>query len=284
MRDNPYPGINAHLNSLLQTPGTDDQPAVWPAFHSQHIANLTEALNAQLPDHYLALNQQSLQTRSVEIGGFMELRRPVPDVSIFQKGQPGSQTEPALAATPTWEASIADVLEPVPQPQAAVIHELLPQGKLGRVVTRIELLSPSNKPGGSHYETYAVKRVEALQGDVPLIEIDYLHESSPVISQLPAYPHHPLSYPYAILISDPRPDWGTGKVRVYGFSVTEPIKVFPVPLAGDESILLDLNAVYQHTFRAGRWGDLLDYQTGPERAETYRPQDREYIRLVMARL
>lgn len=275
MRENPYPGINAHLNSLLQTPGTDDQPAIWPAFHSQHIANITEALNEQLPDHYLALNQQSLQTRSIEIGGPVEVRRPVPDVTVFQQSQAAVQTEPAVAVAPTWEANIADLLEPVKQPRAAVIHELLPQGRIGRVVTRIELLSPSNKPGGSHYETYAVKRIEALEGDVPLIEIDYLHESPPIISQLPPFP-------CAIIVSDPRPDWGKGKVRMYGFGISELIKSFPVPLLGDEQLVFDLNRVYQHTFRAGRWGTLLDYGAGPPRLETYSPSDREFIRQIMS--
>ncbi len=42
-------------------------------------------------------------------------------------------------------------------------------------------------------------------------------------------------------------------------------------------------AVYHHTFRAGRWGDLLDYNTSPEHFETYRADDQQRIRAIMVK-
>jgi hypothetical protein len=272
--------MNAHLNSLLQTPGTDDQPAIWPSFHSLHIAHIVDALNEQLPSHYIALSQQSLQIRSVD-DEVAAARRPIPDVSVLRHREAVGQPASSLAIAPTWEANIADVLEPVKQPSAAVIYELMPQGKLGRVVTRMELLSPSNKPRGSHYETYAVRRVEAVDSDVPLVEIDYLHESPSVVTKLPLYPSHPDAYPYSIVVTDPRPNWAIGKVRAYGFGLGEPVKTFPLPLADSESLDFDLNVVYQRTFRAGRWNDLLDYRVEPERFDTYSPADQQYIRQII---
>lgn len=176
-----------------------------------------------------------------------------------------------------------DVFEPMPQPKAVIIRELLPQGKLGNIVTRIELLSPSNKPGGSSYSGYAAKRTEAIETGVPLVEIDYLHESPSPVLQLPVYPAAK-AYPYSIVVSDPRPNWGEGKVRVYGFGLRDAIRAFPLPLAGEESLVFDLNPVYQHTFRAGRWGDLLDYNAVPERFETYRADEQEFIRVVMEKI
>jgi len=278
MRENPYPGINAHLNSLLQTPGSLAQTAIWPSFHSQHIAHIVDFLNELLPDHYLALGEQSLQTRDLDMGGAIEVRRPVPDVSIYRRGEATGELAVAIF-TPTWEGRVVDVFEPIPQPKAAIIRELLPQGKLGDIVTRIELLSPSNKPGGANYTSYVAKRVEAIETGVPLVEIDYLHESRSVILQLPVYPQRN-AYPYAMIVSDPRPNWADGKVRVYGFGVRDAIRSFPLPLAHDENLVLDLNPVYHHTFRAGRWGDLIDYGDEPERFETYRADDQEYIRIV----
>jgi uncharacterized protein DUF4058 len=251
----------------------------WPGFHSQHITNLVETLNAQLPDRYIAIGEQLLQTRSLEDSGVIEVHRPVPDVTVFQRGQGTASAGAAMTVAPTWQANIADVLEPVKQPQAAMIRELLPQGKLGRIVTRIELLSPAN-----HYETYAVKRVEAIETGVPLIEIDYLHETPSLVHHLPIYPADREAYPYCLVVSDPRPNWNEGKVSIYGFGVGEPIKALPVPLAGEESLLLDLQAVYKHTFQAGRWGDLLDYRLEPERFKSYRRDDQKFIRAIMAKV
>lgn len=284
MRENPYPGVNAHLNSLLQTPGDDEQTAIWPSFHSQHIAHIVDALNAALPGQYFALAEQSLQTRGPDVGGAIGVQRAKPDVSVYQTGQAATPAAQAAAVGVTWEAALAEVLEPIKPLRAAVIRELLPQKKLGRVVARIELLSPANKPGGSYYEVYAVKRVEAVEMDVPLVEIDYLHETPSPVLQLPAYPSDPNAYPYSILVSDPRPDWMQGKFRMYGFGVGELIKSFPLPLAEEEKLHFDLNAVYQHTFKAGRWGDLLDYTLEPERFATYRADDQMRIRAIMAAL
>ena len=281
MRENPYQGINAHLNSMLQTPGNDQQTAIWPAFHGQHIFHIVDALNLQFSGRYIAYGEQSLQTRGFDYGGGIELHRPVPDVSIYQRSIIG-ETLTATALAPTWEASVAEVFELVPQPRAVVIRETAVQGKLGRVVTRIELLSPSNKQGGGNYESYVVKRAEAVETGVPLIEIDYLHEAPPLITKLPVYPEHPEAYPYWIIVTDPRPNWSKGRAKGYGFGVNEQIKSIPIPLADDEGIVFDLNALYQHTFQAGLWGTLIDYSQEPERFETYSADDQEIIRKVAA--
>lgn len=291
MSDNAYAGVNAHLNSSLQAAGTPDQPAIWPGFHGQHVTNITEALNAFLPSHYYAISEQSFQIRALDVLGEAETRRPKPDVSVFHRdyeltGAASAAGGIAGTATliPTWEAALAEVIDPTDQPRAVVIRELVPQHKLGRVVARIELLSPSNKPGGSNYESYAVKRANAIAEGIPLIEIDYLHEDPPVIVQMPMYPHDADAYPYAIIVSDPRPEWMRGRVQVYGFSVDEPIKRFPLPLSNDKALVFDLNPVYQHTFQAGRWGDILvDYRGEPERFHTYSATDQNKIRAVMAR-
>lgn len=236
MRENPYRGVNAHLNSMLQTPDTDEQTAIWPSFRSAHIGHVLFALNDYLAEKYIAFNEASL---------------------------------------------CIEYAEPIPRPRAIVIREVV-QKKLGRAVTRIELLSPSNKQGGSNYESYWVKRAEAVETGVPLIEIDYLHESPPLINKLPVYPEHPEAYPYSVIVTDPRPNWSKGRVKFYGFGVNEPIKAIPVPLAGDEGIVFDLNALYQHTFQAGLWGTLIDYSQEPERFETYSADDQALIRKLMA--
>jgi Protein of unknown function (DUF4058) len=272
---NPYPGINAHLNSLLQTPGTIDQPSMWPGFHSYHIPHIAAALVAQLPPHYFVMPEQSLQIRSSDAE---ESRHPKPDITIFQRNQPGREAVGVLEVAPTWEGVVADIIEPIKQVKAVVIRELLPQHKLGRIVARIELLSPSNKPRGSNYEAYSVNRVRALEEGIPLIEIDYLHESPPIVMSRSEV------YPYWIIVTDPRPDWNLGKARGYGFHVDEPIKKFVLPLSGNEKIVFDLNPVYERTFQDGGWANLLDYAVEPERFQTYSASDQAFIRQIMVQI
>ncbi len=280
---NPYPGINAHLNSLLQTAGTIDQPAMWPSFHSRHITYIADDLNSHLPSHYLAFSEQSLQIENFDFGGIRSLSSPKPDIAIFQRGE-SVLAGMNVVEIATWEAPVAEVVEPIKQPKSVVVRELLAQHKLGQIVVRIELLSPSNKPGGSNYDAYLVNRFHALENLIPLIEIDYLHESPSIVAQVPPYPTHPEAYPYWITITDPRPDWNLGKARGYGFRVDEALKKFVIPLANDEKIKFDLNPVYQQTFQAGRWNDLLDYAAEPERFHTYSASDQTFIRQIMVQM
>lgn len=283
MDENPYPGINAHFNSFLQTPGTRQEESFWPAFHVTHISNISGALNAQLPRHYIAMAERSLQIRSLEdYFGKVAIQNPKSGVMVFQRSvRDPSASVAVLTVTPTWEATLAEVLEPIRPPMAVAIRELVAPRQLGRIVAWIELLSPSNKPGGGNFPAYDFKRTEALEADAPLIEIDYLHESPPLVKQLPRYPADAGSKPYSIIVSDPRPNWAKGKVRVYSFEVGQAIPAFPLPLAGEEMLLFDLNAVYQRTFKEGRWNDLLDYSQLPARFETYHADDQARIREVM---
>ncbi|MBC7815049.1 MAG: hypothetical protein H7175_28080, partial [Burkholderiales bacterium] len=73
---NQYAGINAHLNSWLQSEGG------WNSFHSNHIADLTRLMRAQLlPIGYSADTEQSLQIRRFG----EEARTPKSDITIYDR-------------------------------------------------------------------------------------------------------------------------------------------------------------------------------------------------------
>jgi hypothetical protein len=133
---NLFAGVNPHLNSLLQTPGTPDLISLWEGFHAAHIGYLADTLNQTLPSTYYAVSEQSQQ----------------------------STEDPYFSSI--------------------VIREQ----QSGDVVTRLELLSPANKPGYAAYHAYRQKRIETLLTGVPLVEIDYLHETSPIQDRVPVYP------------------------------------------------------------------------------------------------
>jgi hypothetical protein len=274
---NPYQGINAHLNSLLQTPGTPQQPALFASFHVRFVVRLCDALNAILPTNYVAFAEQSLQIR----GGDEQLLLQRPDVLIVQD-TPSETLAPAVSRQPTLELLIPETIAPDDFLTAITIREIDDQSPFGKLVTRLEFLSPANKPAGSGAAAYQTKRVQALQSGVPLIEIDFVHEQLSPLFGTPNYPRDPAAYPYYIAVSDPRPHWQTGRVKFYGFHVNEPILPIDVPLAHTEQIHLELEAVYQHVFEAGRWYKYVDYSQPPARFDTYSRLDRTRIVQVMA--
>src|SRR5690606_31840147 len=101
--------------------------------------------------------------------------------------------------------------------------------KGGKPITRIELLSPANKPQGSHYGTYLVKRDETLRAGLRLIEMDYLHETRPILPGIPSYADGEQdAFPYHIIVSDPRPTFHEGKVNVYSFGVMDALPVIDI--------------------------------------------------------
>jgi hypothetical protein len=289
LTDNPYAGVNPHLNSELQTPGSQEEGlSIWPSFHSDHMTNIAEFLNAQLPPNYVARTEQSLQIRAEDIEAEIISKRthkPQPDVTIYGQSSTGAATATAPPRGTVLRMSLEDTLDISEDfVKAITIRDTRLDRRLGRVVTRIELLSPSNKRGHVGYEPYRKGRLDALFSGTPLIELDYLHESLPPVLNYPVYPEQPNSYAYNVFISDPRPSVRKGDVLAHGFDVDAAFPLVTIPLADSESLEFDFGAVYHYTFQRGRWGQMVNYAELPVRFETYSPADQARIQAQMAAL
>lgn len=284
---NVYRGINPHLNSELQTSGSEEEGlSLWPTFHNRHIVHIADIISRSLPPHYIALSEQSLQIKAEDIEAELRTRKPEPDVSIYRDR---SGTAPTPIATRLAQESSTLLLDDTLDLtedflNAVVIRDMRDHKRLGQVVTRIELLSPSNKPGRIGYEIYRKSRNDALFSHVPLIELDYLHESPPTPKKYPVYPHQPGSHSYNIFVSDPRPSIHEGQFVPYGFDVDEVFPIVNIPLAGHESIDFEFGSAYHYTFEIIRWGmwqTLVDYTQLPARFHTYSPADQARIQARM---
>lgn len=283
LRQNQYKGINAHLHSLFQS---SEGLMQWQSFHTNHITDITYALNAILPAPYWAVSEQSLQIRVIDSAGLERTQTRKPDVTILEPPQasPSRYGSASVGAAPTWEATLEETRPSQDEfeiPAVVIYRAIHEAGQPHIPVSRIELLSPSNKAGGKKLDVYKQNRWEALQSGLPLVEIDYLHETTSVISILPAYPHDRGSYPYNIIISDPRLPRTSKAVRSYGFVVDMPSPAISVPLAGEDSIVVAFNEVYQRSFEGGAWGNYVDYEMEPPRMESYGEDDQQRIRAVM---
>ena len=274
---NLYPGVNAHLNSFLQSKGGG-----WKVFHSEHIIDITRTLRRQLPENYLVLTEDSLQISQVNVIG-EKSRSTTPDVMIYQTHPSVSSVSPAgVADAPVLSIPLSPELDAeIDYFTSVVIYQA--EGGVGRgePITRIELLSPVNKPGHSFLSHYMAKRYETLRSGVSVVEIDYLHELPPILSRLPTYADGSKNtFPYYILVSNPAPN--VDHTDVYGFNVDDRMPKINIPLVGKEVTLVDFGAIYNQTYEnidLPRIG--VDYAVEPERMNSYTPTDQERIRQRM---
>ena len=274
---NQYIGINAHLHSLLQS------GLGWQEFHTSHIVHLTSALKLQLrPLGYTASVEESLQIRRYG----EPQRNPKSDVLIYDEDpiRPYRPIYPSVGST-------QDVVMPLPimldlaeeemeHHRAIGIYPITnPREDQGEPVAWIELLSPSNKPGGQDARYYRDKRKNILQAGLVFVEIDYLHESLSTFKNVVPYKNgeQALAHPYRIGIIDPRPDIYAGEGRLREFDVDTSIPVMDIPLNGGDVLRFDFGQPYHKTFDEMLYGEKVDYSQLPLNFNAYKESDQARI-------
>jgi uncharacterized protein DUF4058 len=269
---NQYPGINAHLHSLWQAKGG------WDSFHSNHITYLTSALKAKLlPMGYTAETQQSLQIRRLgEPAG-----KPESDVTIYDANVAHSSQRRRPHLGHSQHAflipEVMSVEDELSQYTAIGIYEFVRgESERGEPVAWIELLSPSNKPGGQDATYYRDKRRKLLHSGIVFVELDYLHESNSTFDKVARYTEsrESGSHAYRIMVVDPRPVFMEGLAYPAEFDVDDPIPTVEIPLNGEDVLTFDFNAPYQRTFEELFYGiERVDYGQLPLNFDRYSPDD-----------
>jgi len=124
-----------------------------------------------------------------------------------------------------------------------------------RLVTCIEVLSPTNKRGSGR-EEYIGKRFQILSGNAHLVEIDLLRAGTrfPTGQPLPAVP-------YFVFISQAE---RRHLVEVWPIALEQPLPVFPIPLLpGDSPVPLDLQQALKVVYEIIGYDELVDYSQPP---------------------
>ena len=154
-----FPGMNPWL----------EHPTLWPDFHRNLISVVQELLTPQVAPHFYVRGEERVYIAGVA--------NPIePDVFVITQPRPlafaGAAQPPR--DTPSFAAPTIFRLAP---PDAEVRERYLEIRERGthRVVTVIEVLSPSNKMKGSpHAAQFARKRADVLNSDAHWLEIDLL--------------------------------------------------------------------------------------------------------------
>lgn len=233
-----FPGMDPYL----------ENPQIFPGIHGPMAVYLRDQLTPLVRPRYVASVGDRVYVEGPE-------SRPItPDVWIQQSGRESGgrglagiavMDEPVMVEVPDLE-----IHEPY--------VEILDRESGMRVVTVIELVSPSNKYAGPGRERYVTKQEEVLQSDVHLVEIDLLRYGPHVLAVPEARVAGRFKYDY--LISVNRAAGRRNRFEVYPRTVRQPLPWIRVPLAGDDpDVQLNLRAALEQAYEAGSYRDRIGY-------------------------
>jgi hypothetical protein len=240
----PFPGMDPYIEAR----------GLWGDFHHGLISEIQSALAQAAPERYLVRAGERSYVVLLEEEG--KASRPfVPDVSVTteRRKKPSRKrgstavAEPVLSAQPILMRAF---IEEEHREAFVEIYEATPEQRL---VTSIEVLSPSNKrPHTPGYDLYLRKRQSLLLGDVNLVEIDLLRGGS----RMPMLDKWPDS-PYTVLVARAR-KFDLCQVWPVYFQIPSPSVLIPLAKP-DPDILLDLQPMIDTIYRRSRYERSIDY-------------------------
>ncbi len=238
----PFPGMDPYLEG-----------PEWTDFHTTFLVALREELHRLLSPRYIIRVDRRVYLEPLEGEDAFRTSTAIPDV-LIDKGSAAplpAQAGTAMLAQP-HDGLLPEVVEV--RETFLEIREL----ESRRVVTAVELLSPTNKrPGSEGREHYLAKRQSILQSPTHLVEIDLLRggRRPPLRTPYPAGD-------YFIIVSRAplRPH-----VDIYSWVLKDPLPAVPIPLlAGDPDVSLDLQPLFAATYdRSGYAAMLQPYRNKP---------------------
>lgn len=236
----PFPGMD---------PWLEDEEFFRDMHHTLTIY-LREALNAVLPRGYVAKTAELVWVDD-------ELRRE-PDVSVFGKNSPPDAAG-VIAALPGMIAAGEErVSDPWEQPYLEILS---PKGK--RLVTAVEILSPSNKRAGDNGRTsYQQKQKEFRSAGVHLVELDFLrrgpHTTAIPLARLRAAGEY--DYHVSAMVAG-----GPARFYVAPIKLTDRLPAIGIPLdPGVPPATVDLQPLLDRCYDTGRYADEVRYARPPD--------------------
>ncbi len=228
-----------------------EKPGLWSGFHTTLIVALRAELTMRLPKGFFAEVEQYIWLQADDD----DQQLYIPDNYIATNAAAGTlHTKKKLStASPT-----AHVLLPLAKANKSKRCIRVYDKENNKVITVIELLSPSDKNKSNEYHRYISKREEYMAAGINLVEIDLLRRGN----RMPMGRDDVPDGDYYVFVSRaedfPRAD-------VWSFTVREPIPVVPVPLTPDrEPIPLAIRAGLDRAYDDADYANRLDYGSPPQ--------------------
>ena len=163
------------------------------------------------------------------------------------------------------EVGIVDESEPIRH----AFVEIRDPTRGHRLITLIEIVSPSNKHPGADRRTYLQKQREVLDSDANLIELDLLRDGDRLLANVilqDAVTNLEPAPDYLVLVNRAWQRLGpTAAYQVFPILLIEPLPCIPVPLReGQEEVLLDLQFVFNRAYDTGPYRrGAVNYESAP---------------------
>lgn len=241
----PFPGMDPYL----------EDPDMFPSLHGNLVFAIQECLQPQLPEPYFAKTNERVWVE-------MAARYVEPDVNVF-----ASPRRPKRARQPSGGVAVAEVrrVQPVvvtiphDEHRETRVDIWTRRGSEKRLVTSIEILSPSNKTPGQHgRDLYLKKQREILDSQVHLVEIDLLRggeHTTAIPLDWAVRKAGPFDYHVCLHRFDNLMDY-----FVYPIRLPESLPEIAIPLLpGDGDVRLDLQAAMNRAYDAGPYVREIDY-------------------------
>jgi hypothetical protein len=243
----PFPGMDPYL----------EDPHLWPGFHSKFMNVLHESLNDRiLPDYYADIEERVYITDEYDLGR----KFIIPDIRII----PSGRRTGSVRSQPVLSTGGAAVCEPIEFADPLIddeVHEpyvRIVERRSKRVITVIEVLSPTNKaPGSRGREQYLAKRADAMRSSTHWVEIDLLREGDAIV---PRWEFPPCQNTVYISKHGPK---GT-RAKGWPIELVQRLPPIPIPLKHpDPDVTLDLQETFATTYDRGSYAFKLDYRRDP---------------------
>ena len=235
----PFPGMDPWLEG----------PGIFPDLHNTLIIELKRVLNACLPAPYFATAANRVWID--------DSQNREPDVAVFKEPDfsPGAASGGValLDAAGMMVLEDPDWIDPFEEPYLEIRSSIEE-----RLVTAIEILSPSNKQEGAGRNSYRQKQAEMRAGSVNFVEIDLLRGGmhTTLISRQSLRANF-RAYDYHICIL---PANLPGRILVTAFRMQDKIPRIGIPYdAAEPTIPIDLQALVYKSYADSKYERRIDY-------------------------
>jgi len=232
-----FPGMDPYL----------ENPATFPGIHGPLCTYLRDQLVSQIRPRYIA----SVGERVI-VESYGDMYAIIPD------GWMRRNDRREEGGTATLEADAPLIVEVLDTEITQPFIEILDREADMRVVTVIEIISPTNKFSGPGRVSYVTKQAEILASTTHLVEIDLLRRGPHVVAVPERLVRGRNDYDYVICTSRAR--FPRSRYEVYLRTVRQRLPRIQVPLAdGDADVQLDLRAGIEQAYDAGSYAVRIQY-------------------------
>ena len=247
---NPFPGMNPYL----------EDPKHWRDVHGALIYEFRRELSDGLPSGFAAFVeervyvQETMQSYIADALVIETLSPARPNEAGSEAGGVATQTRPALQAI---DFDAPRKLSLVRTREKERFIEVRTGNDFDELIAVIEFLSPTNKTTVTGRRKYKQKQDTLLQSGAHLLEIDLLRGGAYTIAPPEKGTRQQLgTFDYVISLHRA---FAGDTYEIWPVMLRERLPRLCLPLANEQSVVVDLQKVLKQTYEHGRYEKRIDY-------------------------